>query len=509
VGNSILEGPVAIIISLFLLIIVLSIPKVIRRWRQLGENEYDLIIIGSGSGGLNIAGFMNRAGFKILLVEKNEANIGGDCLNTGCVPSKALIHCARLRKGANEYAKLNSSSKPKSADFKAIKDYLNQKIAQIRQHENKAYFEKLGMQIKIGQAQFISKEEIQVGSDKYWGQKIIIATGSRPFIPKIKGILRVEYQTNETIFGLSKLPQKLLIIGAGPIGIELGSAFANLGSNVKVVQSQERILPKEDAELSQKLQSLLLDEGVKFYLNSRVVEFPTSNTAKIVNKISEKEEIVEFDQVLIATGRYLDFSELNLPAANIKLKNNGQLIVNKKLQTTNKNVLVAGDAAGGYQFTHAAELHASVIINNFFSPFKRKLNYDSFGWVTFTTPEVATFGLNEAELNKRQIEYQVLRKKLDHDDRAITDNYSEQGLIKLFVHKNKRILGGSILAPEAGEIAQELMLAISQKLKAKDLFYRTYPYPVRSRITKSTLSPVFADKLNNTRTRKILKFLYS
>lgn len=463
--------------------------------------KYDIIVIGAGSAGLNIASFMNKAGFKVLLIDKTDKNIGGDCLNFGCVPSKALIHVSRLIYDTKEASKFGIKSTGK-IDLKKVKKYITEKKEVIREHENASYFRKQGMDVVLGLAKFISKNSIKVNNEIFTSKRIIIATGSRPRKLSIPGIEKVKYLTNENIFNLDKLPKKLLIIGGGPIGTEIGQAYSRLGSKVCIVQRGNHFLPKELPEIAKVLQKQLEKEGIEYHYESTPKKF-TSSKELIITKKGKDTKII-FDTILLAIGRELNIQGLDLEKAGIKTKKN-RIIVDKYLRTTNKNVLLCGDILGSYQFTHAAEMHAGIILNNFFSPLKKKLNNDNLSWVTYTSPEIATFGLNEKEIKTRKIQYKKLTLDFTDDDRSIVDNYTEGKLI-IYISKNK-ILGGSMVALNAGELFQELILVNTLGLDIKSLFQKIYPYPTASRVNKRIITNYFSKKLSKFN-KKILKILY-
>jgi len=468
------------------------------------DKEYDVIVIGAGSGGLNIAGFMNKAGFKVLLIDKTDKSIGGDCLNFGCVPSKALIHIAKLAHSARE-AKAFGMKVSGNIDLKKAMHYVDDKKEIIREHENADYFRKKGMDVELGSAKFVGPHEISVNNNTFRGKKIVIATGSRPKQLEIPGADKIDYITNETVFNLEKLPKKLVVIGGGPIGIEMAQSFRRLGSEVTVVQNRTQFLPKELPEIADVLLKQLQQEGIKFHFNHSPKRFEGQSTLVITNEQGEEKKIL-FDNVLVSIGRQLNTSGLDLEKASVKLTEDKRKIqVNEYLQTTNKDVLLCGDITGSYQFTHAAELHAGVILRNFFSPLKKKVSYDHLSWVTYTTPEIATFGLSERELQKREITYEKVEHDFKDDDRSIVDDYRE-GKTILFISQGK-ILGGSMVAVNAGEIFQELVLANSAGLDIKAIFNKIYPYPTAARANKSTITKLMAGKLNE-RSKKILKFMY-
>ncbi|MDD2766598.1 MAG: FAD-dependent oxidoreductase [Candidatus Moranbacteria bacterium] len=466
------------------------------------SNTFDVIVIGAGSGGLNIAGFMNRVGFSVLLVDKEDRSIGGDCLNFGCVPSKALIHVARLVHDGREAKKFGLTISG-AIDVKKVMEYVSKKQETIRTHENADHFRKLGMTVVLGKAQFVDSETIEVAGKQYCGKKIILATGSRPRQLSIPGIELMKVFTNETIFSLNTLPERLVVIGAGPIGIELGQSLALLGTKVTVVGSG--LLDKEDPEMVSVLRERLEKDGVDFLLGYRPKAVKDGKVLVVSNEVGETREILA-DALLVSIGRELNLDGLNLESAGIEVNDRGGLIVDSYLRTTNKGVLVCGDVAGGHMFTHAAELHASLIIKNFFSPIPKKLNADAMAWVTYTSPEIATFGLDEKTLRERSVDYDVLKSDFLSDDRAIVDEYV-QGKMKLFVSRKGIVLGGTMVAHNAGELTQELMFAQANKLSLKKFLNKVYPYPTATRINRSIALQFMSRKLTD-QSKKLLAFLF-
>lgn len=387
----------------------------------------------------------------------------------------------------------------------SVRDYIKEKQDIIRHHENATWFREKGMAVALGEASFVSKNSVRVGGETYTAKKIVLATGGRPRLLTGQGIEKVaRVLNNENLFTMDTLPKRLLVIGAGPIGIELAQALSYLGSKVTVIDPGSQILGKEDAEIALVVQKQMEKEGVTFKLGFGLKEFTDSTTALVTK--GDSQESISFDAVFVGIGRVLNTEGLDLEKAGIKTDEKGRLVVDSYLRTTNKQVFVCGDVAGNYQFTHAAEMHAAVILRNFFSPFKKKFVADNISWTTFTTPEVATYGLSEAELKKRQINYRVLKTDFTEDDRAITDGY-QYGLAKMFVGEKGEVLGGTMVAPNAGELVAELVLAKTSGLKVDALFNKTYAYPTATRINKRLVSSYFAEKLNPL-TKKLLKVLY-
>jgi len=474
----------------------------------MADKQYDVMVIGAGSAGLSVSLFMNKAGFKVLLVDRTDHNIGGDCLNDGCVPSKALIHIARIAHSAKEATHFGLEVNG-TIDIKKATDYVYNKQNIIRKHENADHFRKEGLDVVLGSAAFTGSNEIEIEGRRYQGKRIVIATGSVPAKLNVPGIDKVTYYDNENIFHLDNLPGRMLVVGGGPIGIEMAQAFNRLGSKITVVQRGGAILEHDEEAVTEILRSQLKKEGIEFIFNADVERFSTPNEA-IIKLNDGTVKTIGIDAVFVAIGRQLNSESLQLNEAGIAVKD-GKIIVNDYLRTTNKNVYVCGDVAGSLQFSHAAEQQARILLNNFFSPLKKKLNNDHMSWVTFTDPEVATFGLPEKELQKRGINYRRLDTEFDTDDRAITDSHQYGKLIlyisqSSFFHKEK-ILGGTMVAPGAGELIQELILANTEKISIKAIFNKIYPYPVASRINQKAIIQYKQESLTNG-LKKLLRFAF-
>lgn len=458
------------------------------------KTSYDIIIIGGGSAGLGALGMAQEFGWNPLMIDKEEAHIGGDCLNFGCVPSKALIHLAKQFYGAKKASQFGLAVSGK-ADMKQILDYVHQKQAVIRAHESADYIRAQGVDLEIGTASFVDPDTIQVGEKYFTAPRIILATGSRPRHIPFKGIEQVKVFTNENLFyEMDSLPDRLLVVGGGPIGCEMAQTFQRFGSQVTIVDRGDRILNKERAAYSEILQAQLLKEGVQIQLNASLEAFTGPNSAKFSIK-DQGEQSIEFDAVLMAIGRVLNLEDLKLENANIEQDERGRLVLDDCLRTTNKKVFASGDAAGKHQFSHAAELHTRLLKHNFKNSFNKSFNDDHLSWVTFTQPEIASFGLSEAYLKENNIEYWRQDQDFSKDDRAIVDEYA-YGKITLFLtpkrlwSKKRKIIGGSIIAPNAGELMQELTLAMEQELPIDAIYEKLYAYPVATRINQQTIMGV-------------------
>jgi len=471
--------------------------------------KYDMMVIGAGSGGLSMALGLHELGFKVLLIDKSDQSIGGECLNSGCVPSKALIHASKTIEKAFE-AKRFGLEVDGQVSLQKVWDYVKQAQEKIRAHENMSFFQKQGLDVVIGTARFAGKNTLEVNGQTYWGKKITIATGSKPRKLTVPGVEKVSYYDNENIWTVQSLPKRMLFIGAGPINLELGQAFARLGSQVTMVEMADRILINETSEISEILHQQSVEAGLKFHLNSSVARFYDSNTALIENQQDKLK--LSFDALVVGIGREIDTSGLNLEAANIKTDDRRRIIVDPYLRTSNRKVFVIGDAAGGPQFSHGAELQATILIKNFLSPIKTKVRYEQFSWVTFTEPEVATFGLSEEQLRRQGQSFEKLVLDFEDDDRAVTSDY-QYGKLILFITKglfqfsDAKLLGGSMIAPNAGEMIQELILARSAGLGIKSLFNKIYPYPTGARVNKTIVLNKYSDSIKPWMT-KIMKLIY-
>ncbi len=454
----------------------------------MANSKYDMIVIGAGSGGLSVGLFMAKAGFRVMMIAKTDHAIGGECLNDGCVPSKALVHVSRVVHQART-AEAFGMQVSGVADIKKTVDYIYNKQEIIRKHENAAWLKEQGIDVELGVADFSGKNEVTVNGQKFTAKKIILASGSGARKLKVPGVELVDYYDNENIFRISTLPERMLFVGAGPICMEMAQCFRRLGSKVMVIDRGTNILSHDDVAVTSILMERLEEEGIEFLFNATVDSFPSANEALLQRKNGDS-FTHHFDAVFVGIGRELYLDGLNFSAAGIEIKDD-KIVVDDRLRTTNKNVLLCGDIAGDLQFSHAAEMHGRLIINNLLSPLKKKLDNKHMSWVTFTDPELATFGYSEKQLKKKDIAYIKLEESFEADDRAVVDN-NRWGKLILFIsekhwYKKQVILGGTMVAPHAGELVQELILANTQGLSIDAIFNKIYPYPVASRINQKAI----------------------
>ena len=467
------------------------------------KDVFDIIVIGAGSGGLNIAGFINRIGLSVLLIDKTDRSIGGDCLNFGCVPSKAFIHVARQVSAGKDVERFGVSQRG-AIDLRAVMDYVRDQQDSIREHESAAYFREKGMTVVLGDASFSSPDTVTVNGEEYRGKKIVIATGSRPNVIDVPGSEHIPVYTNETIFSAEHLPQHLVVVGGGPIGFEIGQSFCRLGATVTLLNLDTEWLQKEDRQVVEVLMERMQQEGVSFVPNAQLLKIEDGH-AFVDTPLGE--ERIPCDALFLSIGRTLNLDGLNLEAAGVSTNEEDQLLLNEYLQTTNKRIFAVGDVAGLHQFTHAAEAHASVVLQNFFVPrmFRKKLNTDGMAWVTYTDPEIATFGLSRGQLTERNIPFEIIEQPFKDNDRSITDDRRE-GCLLLYVSKKGKILGGTMVGKDAGELASELILAMQNELTLRNIFERVYPYPTAARVNRLAAAQFLGKQL--VKRKKILRMLY-
>ena len=452
--------------------------------------QYDVIIIGAGSAGLGNAGVANTIGLKTLLIEKTEMSFGGDCTNHGCVPSKAMIHVAQIIHHAHMSSRFGLTVSGE-VDMKKVIAYIKSKQDIIRNEEDAAALRKKGYDVEVGTATFVNDETIKVNDKEYTARIILLCTGSHPTMVDIPGMDNVQMFTNENIFSEENdLPKDLVVIGGGPIGCELGQAMARLGSKVTIVNRGSRLLSKESEKVSQILERQFVAEGITVLNNATVKRFEEGKA--LIENSDGNLSTIQCNATLVAVGRSVNTKELGLEKAKIDLDKNGKIIVNDYLRTTNKKVYAIGDAAGSYMFSHGAEKMVRMLWRNLLIPiFKKKNTMEDLSWVTFTDPQVAHFGLTQDEMDKRNISYYRQDQSLTHDDRALIQEYTD-GHQSIFMdtkgsHRDRRIIAGSLIAPNAGELVQELELAKHAEIPIGYLLDRVYPYPVQTRINQKTL----------------------
>lgn len=463
--------------------------------------EADICIIGAGSGGLSVAAGAAQMGAKTVLFERGE--MGGDCLNTGCVPSKALLAAGKIAHYGNGHDDMGITGKV-AVDFAKVKAHVSDVIAGIAPHDSVARFTSLGVTVISEEACFASAHEVKSASYRVKARYFVIATGSSPFIPPIPGLDNVPFWTNETIFAAKDAPTHLAIIGGGPIGMEMAQAHARLGCQVTVIQ-MGRIMNRDDPILTDILRDRLTNEGVTIIEDSHVTK--VSKKAETVTLTLNDGQKISASHLLVAAGRRPNMEGLDLAAASIKQGRAG-IITDKRLRTSQKHIFAIGDVAGRQQFTHMAGYHAGIVIRNTLFKLPAKISDKAVPWVTYTDPELAHVGMSEAEAidqyGARHIS--VLEWSLAENDRARAERRTE-GMVRVFTTKKGQILGASILAPAAGEMIQSWALAISAGLKIGAMANMIAPYPTYGEASKRAAGSFYTDKLFSPRTRSIVKWL--
>jgi pyruvate/2-oxoglutarate dehydrogenase complex dihydrolipoamide dehydrogenase (E3) component len=436
--------------------------------------RYDLAVIGGGTAGLVASAVSAGIGARTALVEQHK--LGGECLWTGCVPSKALIRSASVLHTLRRAADFGIDVEGGRADFGRVMERIQSIIRVIEPHDSPERFRSLGVDVVEGRARFVSPEEAEVGGRRVRAKRWLLATGSRTAVPAIPGLEAAGYLTHETVWDLRALPESLVVLGAGPIGIELAQAFARLGSRVTVVGAAAQVLEREDPEIAAVLARQLEREGIRILLRSTATSVHVEGGEKVITVGGTE---LRAAAILVATGRRPNVEEMGLEALGVEIGERG-VKVDASLRTSASNVWAAGDVAGPYRFTHVADYQARIAAPNALFPLRRKVDYRVVPWCTYTEPEVARVGLTEAEARETWGDAAgVFRYAHDSLDRALCDGEPD-GLTKVVLDPKGRIVGAHVAAPRAGETIHEAVLAVRHRLKLSDLsgmihIYPTYP----------------------------------
>ena len=459
----------------------------------------DLCVIGAGAGGLAVAAGATQMGASVVLVERGR--MGGDCLNYGCVPSKSLLAAARLANAWRRGAELGVSYNPPQVDFAAVADSVERVIARLAPNDSVERFEGLGVRVISAEARFVDRRTIRAGDQAIRPRRFVIATGSAPIVPPIPGLDRVPFFTNETVFATRTAPGHLIVIGAGPVGIELAQAYKGLGAAVTLIDAGP-LLPHDDPELVALLARRLAEDGIALKPSVAVAAIEQEGTAIAVT-LATGEQITG-SHLLVAAGRRPILAALDLPAAGIAANEAG-IIVDARLRTTNRRAFAMGDAAGGPQFTHIALYHAGIVIRNALFRLPARVDYRALPWVTYTDPELAQVGLSEAAAKKAG-PVRVLRWSFAENDRAHTER-DTSGEVKIITSGSGHILGATILGAAAGDLILPWALAISQKLKIGAMANLVVPYPTRGEAGKRAAGSFYTPSLFAPRTRRLVRLL--
>ncbi|MCW2242043.1 dihydrolipoyl dehydrogenase family protein [Azospirillum canadense] len=467
--------------------------------------DVDICVIGAGSGGLSVAAGAAQLGASTVLIERHR--MGGDCLNTGCVPSKALLAAGKAAHRWRGERALGVEYAPPGVDFAAVNRHVHEVIAAIAPNDSIERFEGLGVRVIQGTARFAGPREVVAGDTRIRARRFVIATGSSATVPPIPGLDGVPYFTNETVFDNTVLPRHLIVIGGGPIGLEMAQAHRALGAEVTVLEAA-RVLPKDDPELATLLRQQFVNEGIAVRERVKIlrVEPDGDGVALVLDTGEGDEERITGSHILVAAGRRPNVAGLDLEKAGIAYGPRG-ITVDARLRTSNRRVFAIGDVAGGPQFTHVAGYHAGIVIRNAQFRLPAKVDYRALPWVTYTEPEFAHVGLTEEQARAAHGDaITVLRWPFVENDRAQTERKTS-GLVKAVTTKSGKILGASILGAEAGELIQVWTLAIGQGLTVKALAGMIVPYPTLGEVSKRAAGSFYTPKLFGERTRRLVRLL--
>jgi len=475
----------------------------------MSRYDFDVGILGGGSGGLTVAAGAAQLGAKTLLVEK-EKELGGDCLHYGCVPSKTLIktaHVRHLMKTAPRYGLPALEVSP--VDFRDVRERIRSVIAAIQKHDSSERFCGLGARVEFGDARFIDEHAVSLNgktfSAKYW----VIATGSSPAAAPVPGLDKTRYLTNREIFYLDSLPRSMIILGGGPIGIEMGQAFGRLGTEVHVIQRSGEILTKEDKDLSDDVLKRMASEGVRFHLNASTQNVRDLGAEKeVVVKTGGETRTLRAEALLVALGREANLSGLGLEDIGVAFDKRGLKLDRRLRTTTHSHIFGVGDVTGTYQFTHAAGYEGGIVIANAVFRLPRKVDYTYLPWCTYTDPELASIGMNEKAARAAGIKYSVWTENFRDNDRSLAEG-GEDGKIKLLLDEKEKPLGIQILGPQAGNLVSEWVAVLNGGMKLSTLAASVHPYPTLGEINKRVAGDFMATKIFSDTVKKGLKFFFS
>ena len=474
----------------------------------MANYDFDIGIVGGGAAGLTIASGASQLGAKTLLVEKDK-ELGGDCLHFGCVPSKTLIrtaHVYHLMKNGMCFGLPTMEVKP--VDFQEVSKRIRSVIGTIQKHDSEERFCKLGVRVEFGEPVFVDKHTIRLNGKEFSSKTWAISTGSSPSIPPVEGLNRTRHFTNREIYFLKKLPKSMIVLGAGPIAIEMAQAFSRLGTKVSVIQRGGQILTKEDKDMADQVMNVLKTEGVIFHLNTSVVRTrDAGDESEVVIQTGEGQPVVlRGEIILVAMGRDANLDGLGLKEIGVEFDKRG-LKVDRRLRTSQKHILAAGDVTGEYQFTHAAGYEGGIVLSNAIIHLPRRVDYTFLPWCTYTDPELASIGMNEKAAMAAGIRYSVWTEEFKDNDRSLAEG-EQVGKIKMILDEKEKPVGVQILGPRAGELVSEWVAVLYGGVKLSTLASAVHPYPTLGEINKKVAGTFLSTKLFSERVRKGLKFFF-
>ncbi|MEW4489246.1 mercuric reductase [Thalassoglobus sp. JC818] len=458
------------------------------------SGRYNLVVIGAGTAGLVTAAGAAGLGAKVALIERDL--MGGDCLNVGCVPSKALLSAARTAASVRDAGKFGVNvSGEVQVEFQAVMERMRRLRASISPHDSAARFRDLGVDVFLGQGNFTSEDSIEVNGQSLQFKHAVIATGARAAMPDIPGVSEVDVLTNETVFSLTELPRRMVVIGGGPIGCEMAQAFARFGTQVTLIEKSPHILPREETDAAMVVQSSMERDQVEFLFNAKVIRFEKrgDETVTIVEQDGTTHEVVS-DQVLLGIGRTPNVDGMGLEAAGVEFDARSGVRVDDRLRTTNPKIFAAGDVASRFRFTHAADFMARLVIQNSLFLGRKKVSSLVIPWATYTSPEIAHVGSTPKQASEQGIQLDSFTQQLTGVDRAILEGQTE-GFARVHLKRGSdQIVGATIVAEHAGEMISEVALAMTNGLGLKKIGATIHPYPTQTDAIRK-----LADQYNRTR----------
>jgi pyruvate/2-oxoglutarate dehydrogenase complex dihydrolipoamide dehydrogenase (E3) component len=465
--------------------------------------DVDICVIGAGSGGLSVAAGAAQLGQKVVLIER--AHMGGDCLNFGCVPSKALIAAGKAAHRIREAARFGVHAEAPRIDAAAVRAHVRGVIAAIEPNDSQARFEGLGVTVLRAAARFRDADSVEAGATIVRARRFVVATGSRPFVPPIPGLAATAHFTNETIFDLDETPRHLIVIGGGPIGCELAQAHRRLGAAVTIVEAQT-ICPKDDPDLVAVVRESLIADGISVLERTKVKAIEGAAGAPVVVvESTDGERHIPGSHLLVAAGRRATVDGLDLDKAGIAYTPKG-ITVDDGLRTSNRRVYAIGDVAGGLQFTHVAGHHAGIFIRRALFRMPAKASATAIPWVTYTDPELTQVGQTEAQARAAGHEVRIARWPFHENDRAQAER-DTRGFVKIVATPRGRILGVGIVGAHAGELIQTWVLAMNKGLTLRDVAGAIVPYPTLSEASKRAAGAFYTPTLFSDRTRWLVRML--
>jgi len=474
----------------------------------MAKYDYDMIIVGGGAAGLTVAAGASQLGAKTALIEKEK--LGGDCLHYGCVPSKTLIKAAKVYHYARH---LGAFGLPQvdvpPCDLKSVMGHVKKVIDWVAVHDSVERFQGMGVDVIFGSAEFVSDHEVRVTGKSLSGSRFTIATGSSPMVFPIEGLKETGFITNVEVFSLDQLPERLVVLGAGPIGAELAHAFVRLGSKVTVVDILERPLSFEDLDMAEVVIDQMVRDGISLRMGSKAKKvFKEGNQKVMVLEDKDgKEEAISCDEILVATGRKANVDGLHLEAAGVNYTKKG-IETDLHMQTSQKHIYAAGDVNGKFPFTHMAGAEGSMIVRHAIMHIPGKIDYNLTPWVTFTDPEIASIGYNEQRAKNDDTPYDIHVETFEEVDRALAESECEGKMKILTEEGSDKIIGVQIVGLHAGELIGSSVIAVNKGMKLSDLATQIFAYPTLSEIHKKSAGKYYSDKIFSPRVRNILKFLF-